>query len=120
MGDVASISKSLRVEGYAYPCSMCTHMWSARDQGKSSCGVDGCGGPPGGKLFPLYKGPLTTEHMTTHCFACGKESDRALVLPGTSTGQGVCKKHIHLAERVASKEDLERDFPEEDYKKIIR
>lgn len=79
--------------GLSSVCSSCEHWWEAADRGLSNCGKD-CGGPIGGRDFPLYKGPRTRLDNT--CFAaCVSTSDYVVRIPG-GRDIGVCSKHLKL------------------------
>jgi hypothetical protein len=74
-------------------------MAKAEDEGRNVCGVDGCGGPTKGRLFPGYKGPLTAGVLATHCYVCGEEAGVVISMPDLSRSLACCERHLHFLNR---------------------
>ena len=83
----------------AFVCRHCEHMARAEDEGRDVCGVDGCGGPSKGRLFPRYKGPLTAGVLATHCYVCGEEAGVVISMPDLSRSLACCVRHLHFINR---------------------
>ena len=112
---VDSIVQEAMADGYAFPCAYCKKLWFARSMGyQGGCEAElkglACGGPVVGLGFPLYDGPLTDEHLASHCFRCGAgplrgpAGDKVIEVaprPGTRGRKlGLCKRHLPLVDRI--------------------
>ena len=97
-------------------CATCEHFHVAIDQGKGSCGK-ACGGPKEGKVFPLYKGFLTS--FATQCFICSEVPYCTVRVENEIRRLGVCIHHkdfvLNMLKQAGGMEIVQKD---EDREKI--
>lgn len=89
-------SAELVIRGFAAPCALCRHLRSALARGADECGMV-CGGPPSGRDFPVYEGPVPRDRLVAICFVCGDESEAAVSVGGGAP-LGACGRHARWLE----------------------
>jgi hypothetical protein len=76
-------------------CRMCEQMAEQWDRGQTDCHQK-CGGPKNGRLFPLYRGPLTPGYAESHCVVCGVDATKKMGITGERGEIGICDAHISV------------------------
>jgi hypothetical protein len=75
--------------GAPLTCATCRHFHDNRGW----CGKqETCGGPPSGRDFPDYDGPVTRSNFATRCLICGHGEITTHALVG-KTKFGLCTVH---------------------------
>ena len=95
MIDDAAVKLAM-ASGLPITCATC-RFWHAGD---GLCGKVTCGGPPNGRDFPDYDGPIPRELLRERCLICGVDAEFLLLVPGGTTGFGLCDRHQSVFDHI--------------------
>lgn len=77
-------------------CATCVH-WHANN---GYCGIETCGGPPRGRDFPDYEGPIPREKFVERCLICGDGNITHMIV-GLGTKFSLCWRHRKVFEKLS-------------------
>jgi len=81
-------------KGYPLTCATCIHFYTAKANGKDSCGKAECGGPIVGRDYPDYKGQIPRSKFNAICLMCGTNKIAYHVaVAGKEQRFALCEEH---------------------------